>query len=360
MQRLFGIFFLALLSVFGAEDPVKWALTFEAGTAQPGSHVLAKFTAKIEPGWHLYSLTTPKGGPIPSTSSLAESPVVSSFKLYQPKPERKLDPNFQIDTETFANEVVLLYDIELKKDAPVGPAEITAQVRYQCCNDRSCLPPKRKSASATITIDPAAKVQAVAIPPGYTEFRPVADAPSTAAPAPVVPAPEASGFGLFLLTAFGAGLAAIFTPCVFPMIPFTVSYFVNRQTGNRRDGVFQAVLFCLGIVVMFTGLGALTKAIAGPFGVVQLGNSPWVNTFIAAVFVVFGLSLLGAYELTLPSGLLTRLNQASEKGGSFGTLFMGLTFTLTSFACIGPIVGPLLVASVQTSGLQPIFGMAAF
>jgi thiol:disulfide interchange protein DsbD len=360
MQRLVAIFFLALLSAFGAEDPVKWALTFEVGAAQPGSHVLAKFTAKIEPGWHLYSLTTPKGGPIPSTSSLAESPVVSSFKLYQPKPERKLDPNFQIDTETFANEVVLLYDIELKKDAPVGPAEITAQVRYQCCNDRSCLPPKRKSASATITIDPVAKVQAVAIPPDYTEFRPVADAPSTAAPAPVAPAPEASGFGLFLLTAFGAGLAAIFTPCVFPMIPFTVSYFLNRTTGNRREGVLQALVFCLGIVVLFTGLGVLMKAIVGPFGVVQLGNSPWVNGFIALVFVIFGLSLLGAYELTLPSGLLTKLNQTSERGGYFGTLLMGLTFTLTAFACIGPIVGPLLVASVQTGGAEPVLGMASF
>ena len=124
--------------------------------------------------------------------------------------------------------------------------------------------------------------------------------------------------------------------------------------------MLQAVIFCLGIVVLFTGLGLLTKAIAGPFGVVQLGNSPWVNAFIATVFVIFALSLLGAYELTLPSGLLTRLNQASERGGYLGTLVMGLTFTLTSFACIGPIVGPLLVASVQTSGLQPVLGMMAF
>jgi thiol:disulfide interchange protein DsbD len=163
-----------------------------------------------------------------------------------------------------------------------------------------------------------------------------------------------------MLTAFGAGLAAIFTPCVFPMIPFTVSYFVNRQTGSRRDGVTQAVVFCAGVIVFFTGLGAIVKAIAGPIGVVKLGNSPWVNGFIGVVFVVFGVSLLGAFELTLPSGLLTRLNQASEGGGYLGTLIMGLTFTLTSFACIGPIVGPLLVASVQSSGLEPVFGMASF
>ncbi len=360
MRRFLAGLFLASLCLSGAEDPVHWTLTLEPKSAPPGSHVLARFAAKIDPGWHLYSLTTPKGGPIPSTSSLADSPVVSGFKLYQPKPERKLDPNFQIDTETFADEVVLLYDVELKKDAAAGPAEITAQVRYQCCNDKSCLPPKRKSASATIVIDPAAKAQAIAVPPGYTEFRPVANTSPASAPAPVAPATQSSGFGLFLLTAFGAGLAAIFTPCVFPMIPFTVSYFINRQTGSRRDGVVQAVVFCLGIVVLFTGLGVLMKAIVGPFGVVQLGNSPWVNGFIALVFVIFGLSLLGAYELTLPSGLLTKLNQSSERGGYFGTLLMGLTFTLTSFACIGPIVGPLLVASVQTGGAEPILGMASF
>ena len=344
----------------GAEDPVQWTLTLEPKSAPPGSHVLAKFAAKIEPGWHLYSLTTPKGGPIPTTSSLADGPVVNGFKLYQPQPERKLDPNFQIDTETFANEVVLLYDVELKKDAAAGPAEITAQVRYQCCNDRLCLPPKRKSASATITIDPAAAAQAISIPPSYTDVQLALTASTAPSTTPVAPTPQSSGFGLFLLTAFGAGLAAIFTPCVFPMIPFTVSYFINRSTGSRRDGVLQAVVFCLGIVVLFTGLGVLMKAIVGPFGVVQLGNRPWVNGFIALVFVVFGLSLLGAYELTLPSGLLTKLNQTSERGGYFGTLLMGLTFTLTAFACIGPIVGPLLVASVQTGGAEPVLGMASF
>jgi len=362
MRQLLAGLCLASVWLVGAQDPVQWTLTVEPASAPPGSHVLARFAAKIEPGWHLYSLTTPKGGPIPSTSSLADSPVVSGSKLYQPKPVRKLDPNFQIDTETFADEVVLLYDVELKKDAPAGPAEITAQVRYQCCNDRSCLPPKRKSASATITIDPSAKAQAISIAPGYSDVQlALAAATSTAASsAPVVPDSQSSGLGLFLLTAFGAGLAAIFTPCVFPMIPFTVSYFINRQTGNRRDGVLQAIVFCLGIVVLFTGLGVLMKTIAGPFGVVQLGNSPWVNGFIALVFVIFGLSLLGAYELTLPSGLLTKLNQTSGRGGYFGALLMGLTFTLTAFACIGPIVGPLLVASVQTGGAEPVLGMASF
>jgi thiol:disulfide interchange protein len=360
-----GCFALALL-LPAAEDPVQWTLSFQSKSAAPGSHVLGKLTGTIDPGWHVYSMTTPPGGPNPTTAKIADNPAVASFRIYQSKPERKLDPSFGIDTETFSGQYVLLFDIELANNAAAGPADITANVRYQSCNDRICLPPRKKSASASLTIDPAAKSSAPAIPTGYSPVPVVATASASASPAsastaPAPPAVPAAGFSaLFLLTTFAAGLAAIFTPCVFPMIPFTVSYFVNRQSGSRRDGVTHAILFCLGIVVLFTGLGALVKAIAGPFGVVQLGNSPWVNGFIAAVFIVFGLSLLGAYELALPSGLLTKLNQASEGGGYLGTLLMGLTFTLTSFACIGPIVGPLLVASVQTSGLQPILGMASF
>jgi thiol:disulfide interchange protein DsbD len=366
MYRHLLVSFFALASLaIAAEDPVQWALTFDSKSAAPGSHVLAKFTGTIQPHWHVYSMTTPPGGPNPTTASIADNPAVAGFKIYQAKPVRKLDPSFGIDTETFSDQYQLLFDIELKKDAAAGPANITANVRYQSCNDTICLPPRRKSAMAEIAIDPSAQAAAIVIPDGYTlvptPVQATTSASSVATPANSAPAPTgepASGELGFLLLAFGAGLAAIFTPCVFPMIPFTVSYFLNRQTGGKRDGVLQAVVFCLGIIVLFTGLGALMKAVAGPFGVVQLGNSPWVNGFIALVFVVFGLSLLGAYELTLPSGLLTKMNAASEGGGYLGTLLMGLTFTLTSFACVGPFVGPLLAASVQSS--RPITGMAAF
>jgi thiol:disulfide interchange protein len=359
-----GFFMLASVAC-AAEDPVQWTLIFDSKAAAPASHLLARLTGTIQPHWHVYSMTTPPGGPNPTTSSIADNPAVAGFKIYQSKPVRKLDPSFGIDTETFSEQYVLLFDIELKKDAAAGPADIAANVRYQSCNDTICLPPKKKSATASIILDPAAQAAAIVIPPGYTLVP--TSVPGVASPssvqattqtAPTPPSSPAPGELGFLLLAFGAGLAAIFTPCVFPMIPFTVSYFLNRQTGGKRDGILQAVVFCLGIVILFTALGALMKAVAGPFGIVQLGNSAWVNGFIALVFVVFGLSLLGAYELTLPSGLLTKLNQASESGGYLGTLLMGLTFTLTSFACVGPFVGPLLAASVQSS--QPIVGMAAF
>ena len=342
---------LTTASAWAAEDPVQWTFGFVSQSAPPGSHVLGKLTPKIEPGWHLYSLTTPPGGPNPTKIKLADIPAVAGLKIYQPKPDRKFDQGFQMDTETYSGDTTFLLDFELKKDAPAGPVEITASARYQVCTSQKCLPPKTKTASATLAIDPAAKTESIVIPADYVS----GDAKSAvAAPAgPSQARPES--FGWFLLTAFGFGLAAIFTPCVFPMIPITVSYFINR-----KDAAAQAIVFCLGIIVLFTGLGLLAKAVAGPFGVVQLGSSPWVNGFIALVFLIFGLSLLGAFELTLPSGLLTQMDAAGRRGGYAGTLIMGLTFSLTSFACVGPIVGPLLVASVQGEGLQPILGMLCF
>jgi thiol:disulfide interchange protein len=139
------------------------------------------------------------------------------------------------------------------------------------------------------------------------------------------------------------------------MIPITLSFFLNKPGALR-----QAILFCLGIIVMFTAIGLAVTAVLGPFGVVQLGSNPWVNGFIAIVFIVFGLSLLGAFEITLPSSLLTKMDQASQRGGSVGTLLMGLTFSLTSFACVGPFIGTLLASSVQNGGIQPALGMMTF
>jgi len=161
--------------------------------------------------------------------------------------------------------------------------------------------------------------------------------------------------GTFLLTAFGLGLAAIFTPCVFSDDPDYGFVFINQ-----RGGILQAVVFSLGIVVLFCALGLGVTAAVGPFGVNQLGANPWVNGFITLIFGAFALSLLGAFEITLPSGLLTKMDTASRRGGYFGTLLMGLTFALTSFACIGPFMGSLLVASVQSKGLQPVLGMVSF
>jgi thiol:disulfide interchange protein DsbD len=205
-----------------------------------------------------------------------------------------------------------------------------------------------------VTVDPAAAAAAPAIPAGYAEPLTPAPTTSTAKGAP------AEGLLGFLAVAFGFGLASIFTPCVFPMIPITMSYFLNRPSGGRRESVVQALVFCLGIIVLFSGLGLATTALLGPFGIVTLGSNPWVNAFISALFIAFGLSLLGAFEITIPSVILTRLNQSSNQGGFIGSLFMGLTFSLASFACVGPFVGTLLAASVSGGKTRPLVGMVTF
>ncbi|MBZ5579182.1 MAG: thioredoxin family protein [Acidobacteriia bacterium] len=336
-------------------NQVHWSLAVEPGSAAPGAKVLARMTGQIDPGWHLYSLSTPSA--IQTTVQLAPNPAVDRVRVLQPPPHRAYDPNFQTDTETFQGSVVFLLELELKKDAPAGAAELSVTARYQTCNDKVCIPPVRRTATATLTVDPAAPTAAVPIPANYAERQPGGAPNAIADPAP---ASQNQGWWAFLLLAFGFGLATIFTPCVFPMIPITMSYFLNQHTGERRDAVTQAVVFCLGIIVLFSGLGLLMTAVLGPFGIVQLGSNPWVNAFIGALFLAFGLSLLGAFEITIPSSVLTRLNRGSEKGGFAGTLVMGLTFSLASFACVGPFVGTLLAASVGGSMARPVAGMVTF
>ncbi|HEV2201457.1 MAG TPA: cytochrome c biogenesis protein CcdA [Bryobacteraceae bacterium] len=381
---------LSPMTAFGQRlDPVQWTLTSDLQHAPAGSSVPLHLKATLQPNWHLYSLTTPKGGPIQTTAGLTENPAIASVKFYQPPPVRKFDPNFQIDTETFEKDVDFPIVAVLAKGAQAGPVELAAQVRYQACNERQCLPPRRKSAAFTLNVDASASAPVgFKVPGGYAEVKtaevllavnsapapgsssvgandsasvPAAPAASGAGPSPAGPPFGAgAGTGMFLLTAFGLGLASIFTPCVFPMIPITVSFFLNQKGGPHHRGLGQALVFSLGIVVLFCALGLGVTAAVGPFGVNQLGANPWVNGFIALVFGAAALSLLGAFELTLPSGLLTKLDSASRHGGYFGTLLMGLTFALTSFACIGPFMGSLLVATVQSKGLAPVLGMIAF
>ncbi len=327
-------------------DPIQWSAI--AGPAADGQRTV-RLTAKMESGWHLYSMTTPR----PPIATTARVDGVEGMELYQPAPVRKLDPNFGAETETFEGET----DFYLRGAIPDGA---TVNVRFQACTDRLCLPPRKKSVTLTagaVAAIPAGwkAVTTPAVPSAPPATAALPSAPSSRAPA------SQSDLAQFLWIAFGFGLAAIFTPCVFPMIPITMSFFLGQSEGRSRgQQVFQAALFCLGIIGLFTLLGVALTAALGPFGVVQIASNPWVNTFIAAIFLALALSMFGAFEITLPSGLLTKLNAASGSGGTVGTLLMGLTFSLTSFACVGPFVGTLLAASVTGDRTQPVLGMMAF
>jgi len=351
-MRKIALVLLAASSLFAQSDlnHVQWNLQLSPASAAPGAEILGTLTGTIDEGWHLYSVTTPPG-PIPTTIRLDSNPAVASSVLYQPKPERKFDPNFNGDTETYNSKVVFLLKIKLS-DTAAGDLDLVVKPRYQVCSSNQCIPPVTKQVTAKVTVAAGSPAAAVTIPAGYSEARPG----SSSTPAGD---PDTSLLA-FLGVAFGVGLASIFTPCVFPMIPITMSFFLNKQGASRATIVSQAAIFCVGIIVLFTALGLIVTSILGPFGVVQLGSNIWVNATIATVFLIFGLSLMGAFEISLPSGLLTTLNQKSERGGTLGTLLMGLTFALASFACVGPFMGTLLAASVQSGGARPVLGMISF
>ena len=343
----YGLFGLLLASVAFAQDQhVSWTLTADPTQVAPGGKVLVRMSGKIEEGWHLYSMSTAGAQP---TRVTITGPAVETVRSLQPKPSVAHDPNFNVDTEFYEKEVAFLFEVSLKKDAPPGPAELAVSARYQVCNPKMCVPSKWKS-TAAITIDPAASAAAAAVPAGYAEPKTPASPGNTAAAGA-----DSQGLGAFLAVAFGFGLASIFTPCVFPMIPITMSYFLNR-----KGGVVQAAVFCLGIIVLFSGLGLAARLLLGPFGIIALGSSPWVNGFITLLFIAFGLSLLGAFEITIPSSILTPLNKGADRGGFLGSLLMGLTFSLASFACVGPFVGTLLAGSVSGGATRPLIGMVTF
>ena len=346
---------LGLSAVSGSSPklhPVQWQLSGASQPVAPGSTIVVHLHADVTAGYHLYSLTTPAGGPIATTISIENSVAVTGPQVYQPTPNRHNDPNLNVPVETFSGLTDFPILLKVNKDADSGAATIVAQTHYQACSEEICLPPVNRTAMATINIQKGLPVTTTAVPTVYQLVTGgKADATSS------------NGMPLdfrFLLLAFGFGLAAVFTPCVFPTLPLTISYFLNNQQSSRYAAIRQALLFAAGIIVLFSATGLLVTLIAGPFGVIQLAGSPWINGIIAIVFIALALSLLGAFELTLPSSLLTRLDGVSQKGGIVGGLMLGLTSCLTSFACVGPFLGTLLAASVQHSIWQPVFGMIAF
>ena len=344
---MFRKFQLALLFLPALAIAQQHATLTVGSAAGDSTKAIVRIDAKIDSGWHLYAATSPSGIALSFTT---DSPAVTGIKIFQPAPKVSYDDVVQANREVYESDTSFYLELALKSAATTIPLK----ARYQVCSDTQCFPGRWNTEVAI----PPAVASLPAIPAGYTEAKGAAKTvASTGAP---VLARDESGWGFFIVTAFGLGLASIFTPCVFPMIPLTMSYFLNRNSGGRRDSITQAVVFCLGIVVLFTGIGLAATAALGPAGVKNLGGNPWVNGFIAALFFAFALSLLGAFEITIPSSVLTRLNKSSEKGGFGGTLLMGFAFSLSSFACVGPFVGTLLAASVGGGGARPLVGMVTF
>ena len=234
---------------------------------------------------------------------------------------------------------------------------ISLDVRYQLCNDTFCMPPKTVRVSTTATED--VKRNTVAAP---TPEAAVTDTPSSSNKPPQQTPDD---LWPFIWLAASLGALSLLTPCVFPMIPITVSYFTSHSAGHRGRAIKLASVYSIGIVATFTIVGMLLAFFVGAAGINLFAANPWINLLITAIFLFFAFNLFGAYEITIPSGLLTKLDSITrsregEGSGVIGALLMGLTFTLTSFTCTSPFVGTILVSASQGNWRMPLLGMLVF
>ncbi len=370
-----------------AQEPVKWSIEPQGNSFAAGGQALVRVRADVDEGWHLYTSTHPDGAPNAMAFYVLESPGIAGWKSFEPPADRHMDPVFEKEVEWHVGQVDFFLLVDLAANAE-RQTPLKLAMRYGVCDDAVCLTPV-KEISTVIPVS-ASAAQAVAPPSSYTEMRVIeipervlvragiiaapataagasaaeqiaAAKPPAAAGSPASGSPADQGLLGFAGLAFGMGLLAIFTPCVFPMIPITMSYFMSTQSGEKKASVMQATVFVVGVIALFTGMGAAVSIILGPFGMQTLGSNVWVNLFIALIFFAFAASLLGAFEITMPSGALTSLNRYTQGSGVFPTLMMGLVFALASFACTGPFVGALLASSVSGGGMAwPIFGMLMF
>ncbi len=354
---------LLVVPLAAAPDPVKVTATVEPATAHPGEVAVLQMTAAIAAGYHLYGTRLPAEGPVPTR--FAPAPGLAALgDLREPTPLSKFDEGFNVPVTIHEGTVAFRQPFRVPTGAKPGPLVLAGELKYQACTNRSCLRPARQPVKATVTVAAGPVRAAYRDPPA--DSPPASAGPVAAAPPPVAPAASvadrarAQGLPTFLLVAFLAGLAALLTPCVFPMVPITVSYFTKQAGDNPRRRVALAVSYGLGIMVTYTTLGLVLAATLGAGGAQRLAANPWLNLFIAALFGFFALSLFGAFELRLPSGVVNFADRRSELGGYLGALFMGLTLTLAAFTCTVQFVGGVLVWAANGQWLWPILGMLAF
>ncbi len=402
MKRLLSLPLLAiLLPIFSmqlhAQEAATWSAKPVSTTVKAGGTVDVKVTADVNEGWYIYSTTPKEEGPVPTDITFAaDAPLSRKGSVRQPKPKVKYDEAFGIETEYFKEDVTFTVTGTVKKDAKPGKQKAVVEVTFMACNDRMCLPPKTVEVPIDITVEAASaaaaeqaadeSAMAAAGENGETDGEDLAAVEGTDAGAADEAAAEDAeagaegeeeslGYGdeadvekakqeglwAYIGLAMSVGALALLTPCVFPMIPITVSFFTKREAATRLQSVRDASIYSFGIIFTFTGLGILLALLFGASGINQFAANPWMNILIALVFIVFALNLFGLFEIVVPSGILTKLTVASGSGqGIASLLLMGLTFTLTSFTCTVPFVGTVMVAAAKGEIWWSVVGMLAF
>lgn len=363
-----------------------WRVSVRPKQVQPGDTVTVSAKATIAPTWHVYALDQaelPDGGPLPTAIVVEEynglkplgygfvgpSPVVSKNKALYGDSELRF----------YEGEVVWTRKYEVPASAKPGPIAITGRIGFQICTDQFCdLATGLKFQGQVVVSDSVVDQPEFFVLSGPLKVgeakqlieaaRPAA---SKAPMAALAPAPAAAGRGgaaakgadglmAFLLVAIAAGFASLLTPCVFPMIPITVSFFLKQSERQHHKPITMASVYCGGIIATFTVLGFLMSILFGAASLNTLANNGWLNVAIALVMVVFGMNLLGLFEIHIPNFLLSFTSEREGRGGLVGTLFMSLTFTLTSFTCTFAFVGGVLVLAQEGEWFRPLLGLLVF
>lgn len=403
MKKLISTIVLSLIVLMAQAQiltPVTWEIRLDDKNGATEKEII--FTATCEKGWHLYDMNLPEGGPV-STSFTFET-LTGAKLIGEPTPSVKpttvYDEQFAMDLRWYAGSVSFTQKFQVT-DAKKFKME--GEVEFMACNDETCLPPDRVSfafdktsihadASAASSNEPTEGTPAEATQP--EESAPVS-APATTEPTPTKPiatptADQLNGltdtpqlwtpvidklkaFGdttisatdtswLFIFIAgFIGGLVALLTPCVWPMIPMTVSFFLKR-TKDRKKAIRDAITYGLSIIVIYLAMGLLITGIFGASALNDLSTNAIFNILFFLLLVVFAISFLGAFELVLPASWTSKLDsKADSTTGVLSIFFMSFTLVLVSFSCTGPIIGTLLVqAASMGTAIGPAIGMFGF
>ena len=382
LQKLFVPIF-ALLSIgisAQVKDPVKFQLKINE---LKNNEYEAVLTAHLEKNWHIYSKDIPEDSGIPTEMRVSGKNIELIGKVTEAgKKEDEFSEAFGVRIVYYSNSVAFKQKFKLKN--PVQPSNVIAEITYQTCDDRVCLAPNtlefeqnivgKNSESAEIPSQEVIKEESTAVSKSTNETKSIENSikikvESLDAKNPLTDcgfsAQEESSddFWIFILGFIG-GLLALLTPCVFPMIPLTVSFF-TKGTENKTKGKRDAMLYGFFIFVIFVALSLPFHIIDGVSGNIfnEISTNIWLNLFFFAVFLFFALSFFGYYEITLPSWIANKSSKAEQAGGVVGVFFMALTLVIVSFSCTGPILGSLLgsvVTGASDVALLLTYALAGF
>jgi len=353
IKTIILIGFFSISHLWGQfESPVTLSAKAES-SVRAGEVVNIIVTAEMDAEWKIYALRDQGEGPIATRVVVTGEIIEASGLVWEDEPVEKYDDGFLTRTRTHQGGAIFKAPILVKSDLSPGKYNLSVNVLFQVCNASLCYPPKEEVLTITVNVEGGTarddRTDMVLVTEVFDDFGNIN-----------LDAAIDEGFFSFVILAFSMGLLALLTPCVFPMIPITVSFFTHQGETGKGKPITNAIIYTLGIIATFSILGIILALTLGASGANQLAANPWVNIFIAALFIYFALSLFGMYEIELPSALRQYSLKQEGRGGVMGTLFMAVTFTLTSFTCTVQFVGLLLVAASQGQWFWPMIGMVVF